>query len=92
MARGQSTERTGESEKIQRNDREKVREAKRRRYAKEKQQKDSYLLNVQLFIECSMRIYKSKPEFKREPQVSRYQDLASSVRVISRIKHLDDMP
>ena len=38
-----------------------------------------------------MRMFKSKPEFKRAPQVSRYYDLDSSIGVSSRLKELQDM-
>ena len=38
-----------------------------------------------------MSIYKSKPEFKRAPQVSKYYDLADSIDVSSRRKELEDM-
>ena len=38
-----------------------------------------------------MSIYKSKPEFKRAPQVSRYYDLDDTIGVASRKKYLEDM-
>ena len=38
-----------------------------------------------------MSIYKSKPEFKRAPQVSRYYDLDETIGVASRKKELEDM-
>ena len=38
-----------------------------------------------------MSIYKSKPEFKRAPQVEKYYDLDSSIGVASRKKELEDM-
>ena len=38
-----------------------------------------------------MSIYKSKPEFKRAPQVSKYYDLEETVGVASRKKELEDM-
>ena len=36
-------------------------------------------------------MWKSKAEFKRAPQVSRYYDLDSSIGVSSRLKYLEDM-
>ena len=36
-------------------------------------------------------MFKSKPEFKRAPQVSRYYDLEESIGVSSRKKYLEDM-
>ena len=38
-----------------------------------------------------MSMFKSKPEFKRAPQVSRYYDLEESIGVSSRKKYLEDM-
>ena len=38
-----------------------------------------------------MSIYKSKPEFKQAPQVSRYYDLDDTIGVASRKKYLEDM-
>ena len=38
-----------------------------------------------------MSIYKSKPEFKRAPQVERYYDLDETIGVASRRKELEDM-
>ena len=35
-------------------------------------------------------MFKSKPEFKRAPQVSRYYDLEESIGVSSRKKYLED--
>ena len=36
-------------------------------------------------------MYKSKPEFKRAPQASKYYDLEDSIGVSSRRKELEDM-
>ena len=36
-------------------------------------------------------MFKSKPEFKRAPQVSKYDDLEDSIGVASRLKELQDM-
>ena len=36
-------------------------------------------------------MYKSKPEFKRAPQVERYYDLDDTIGVASRKKELEDM-
>ena len=38
-----------------------------------------------------MSMFKSKPEFKRAPQVSRYYDLEESIGVSSRKTYLEDM-
>ena len=38
-----------------------------------------------------MSMYKSKPEFRRAPQVEQYYDLESSISVASRKKELEDM-
>ena len=38
-----------------------------------------------------MSMFKSKPEFKRAPQVEKYYDLEQSVGVASRLKELEDM-
>ena len=38
-----------------------------------------------------MSMYKSKPEFKRMPQVQQYYDLEETIGVASRKKYLEDM-
>ena len=38
-----------------------------------------------------MSMFKSKAEFKRAPQVSKYYDLEESIGVASRLKELQDM-
>ena len=38
-----------------------------------------------------MSMYKSKPEFRRMPQVQQYYDLEETVGVMSRKKYLEDM-
>ena len=38
-----------------------------------------------------MSMYKSKPEFKRMPQVQQYYDLEETIGVASRKKYLQDM-
>ena len=38
-----------------------------------------------------MSMYKSKPEFRRMPQVQQYYDLEETVGVASRKKYLEDM-
>ena len=38
-----------------------------------------------------MSMYKSKPEFKRMPQVQKYSDLEETIGVASRKKYLEDM-
>ena len=38
-----------------------------------------------------MSMFKSKPEFKRAPQVEKYYDLEESIGVSSRKKYLEDM-
>ena len=38
-----------------------------------------------------MSIFKSKPEFRRAPQVEQYYDLESSIGISSRRKYLEDM-
>ena len=38
-----------------------------------------------------MSMYKSKPEFRRMPQVQQYYDLEETVGVMSRKKYLQDM-
>ena len=38
-----------------------------------------------------MSMYKSKPEFKRMPQVQQYFDLEETIGVASRKKYLEDM-
>ena len=38
-----------------------------------------------------MSMYKSKPEFKRMPQVQQYYDLGETIGVASRKKYLEDM-
>ena len=38
-----------------------------------------------------MSVYKSKPEFRRMPQVQQYYDLEESIRESSRKKYLEDL-
>ena len=38
-----------------------------------------------------MSMYKSKPEFRRMPQVQQYYDLEEKIGVASRKKYLEDM-
>ena len=38
-----------------------------------------------------MSMYKSKPEFKRMPQVQQYYDLEETIGIASRKKYLEDM-
>ena len=38
-----------------------------------------------------MSMYKSKPEFRRMPQVQQYYDLEETIGVASRKKYLEDM-
>ena len=38
-----------------------------------------------------MSMYKSKPEFRRMPQVQQYYDLEETIGVMSRKKYLEDM-
>ena len=38
-----------------------------------------------------MSMYKSKPEFRRMPQVQQYYDLEETIGVASRTKYLEDM-
>ena len=38
-----------------------------------------------------MSMYKSKPEFKRMPQVQQYYDIDDTIGVASRRKYLEDL-
>ena len=38
-----------------------------------------------------MSMFKSKPEFRRAPQVEKYYDLESSIGVASRLKYMNDL-
>ena len=47
--------------------------------------------NILKLILLIMSMYKSKPEFKRMPQVQQYYDLEETIGVAGRKKHFEDL-